>query len=105
MQKAGIELEDPYKDIKKCMQWGCFFPIAGHGRSSSKGGREEEEIDEGQRCHFTSHGYVYGPVHPAYNPYFSTCFFSQNSVFLSQQINQSCFSVDLSAQPNGAIIG
>jgi hypothetical protein len=44
-----------------------------------------------------------GPVHPAYNPYFSACFFSWNSVFLSQQINQQCFSAGLSAQPNGAI--
>jgi hypothetical protein len=43
-------------------------------------------------------------VHPAYNPYFSACFFNQNSVFLSQQINQQCFSAGLSAQPNGAHI-
>jgi hypothetical protein len=44
-----------------------------------------------------------GPVHLAYNPYFSAYFFSQNSIFLSQQISQQCFSVGLSAQPNGAI--
>jgi hypothetical protein len=31
------------------------------------------------------------PVHPAYNPYFLAYFFSQNSVFLSQQISQQCF--------------
>jgi hypothetical protein len=43
-----------------------------------------------------------GHVHPAYNPYFSACFFSQNNIFLSQQINQPCFSAGLSAQPNGA---
>jgi hypothetical protein len=49
--------------------------------------------------------YDIGPVHPAYNPYFSACFFSRNSVFLSQQINQQCFSAGLSAQPNGAIVG
>jgi hypothetical protein len=42
------------------------------------------------------------PLHPAYNPYFSACFFNQDSVFLSQQISQQCFSVGLSAQPNGA---
>jgi hypothetical protein len=42
------------------------------------------------------------PVHPAYNPSFLTCFFSRNSVFLSQQIIQRCFSAGLSAQPNGA---
>jgi hypothetical protein len=33
---------------------------------------------------------------------FQLVFFSQNSVFLSQQINQQCFSVGLSAQPNEA---
>jgi hypothetical protein len=30
---------------------------------------------------------VFSPVHPAYNPYFSSCFFSRNSVFLSRQIS------------------
>jgi hypothetical protein len=44
-------------------------------------------------------------VHPAYNPSFSACFFSRNSIFLSQQISQQCFSAGLSAQPNGAEIG
>jgi hypothetical protein len=44
------------------------------------------------------------PVRPAYNPSFLACFFSQNSIFLSQQISQQCFSADLSAQPNGANI-
>jgi hypothetical protein len=33
---------------------------------------------------------------------FSACFFSRNSVFLSQQISQQCFSAGLSAQLNGA---
>jgi hypothetical protein len=45
-----------------------------------------------------------GSVHPAYNPSFSACFFSRNSIFLSQQISQQCFPVGLSAQPNGAMI-
>jgi hypothetical protein len=45
-----------------------------------------------------------GPDHQAYNPFFSPCFFSQNSIFLSRQISQQCFSAGLSAQPNGAII-
>jgi hypothetical protein len=36
-----------------------------------------------------------GPVHPAYNPSFSACFFSWNSIFLSQQISQQCFSAGL----------
>jgi hypothetical protein len=44
-----------------------------------------------------------GHVHSAYNMYFSACFLSRNSVFLSQQINQQCFLAGLSAQPNGAI--
>jgi hypothetical protein len=44
-----------------------------------------------------------GPIHPAYNPYFSACFFSWNSNFLSQQISQQRFSAGLSAQPNGAM--
>jgi hypothetical protein len=42
-----------------------------------------------------------GPVYPAYNPSFSAYFFSQNSIFLSQQISQQRFSAGLSAQPNG----
>jgi hypothetical protein len=45
------------------------------------------------------------PVHPAYNPSFSVYFFSRNSIFLSQQISQQCFSAGLSAQPNGANVG
>jgi hypothetical protein len=42
------------------------------------------------------------PVHLAYNPSFSACFFIRNNIFLSQQISQHCFSAGLSAQPNGA---
>jgi hypothetical protein len=45
-----------------------------------------------------------GHAHPAYNPSFSACFFSQNSIFLSQQISQQCFSAGLLAQPNEALI-
>jgi hypothetical protein len=45
--------------------------------------------------------YCYGSVHPAYNPSFSACFFSRNSIFLSQQISQQRFSAGLSTQPNG----
>jgi hypothetical protein len=45
---------------------------------------------------------VNGPVHSAYNPSFSACFFSWNNIFLSQQISQQCFSAGLSAQPNGS---
>jgi hypothetical protein len=37
----------------------------------------------------------YGPVHLAHNPSYSACFFSQNSIFLSQKISQPCFSVGL----------
>jgi hypothetical protein len=46
----------------------------------------------------------WGHVHPAYNPSFSACFFSRNSIFLSQQISQPCFSAGLSAQPNGPLL-
>jgi hypothetical protein len=35
---------------------------------------------------------------------FQLVFFSRNSIFLSQQISQQCFSAGLSAQPNGANI-
>jgi hypothetical protein len=55
-----------------------------HGHSSSQ-----------QECNQDS-------VHPAYNPYFSACFFSRNSVFLSQQISQQYFSTGLSTHPNRA---
>jgi hypothetical protein len=36
-----------------------------------------------------------GSVHLAYNPSYSACFFSQNSIFLSQKISQQCFSAGL----------
>jgi hypothetical protein len=36
-----------------------------------------------------------GPVHLAYNPSYSACFFSRNSIFLSQKISQQCFSAGL----------
>jgi len=35
---------------------------------------------------------VVGPVRLCYNPYFSACFFSRNSIFLSQQISQNSVS-------------
>jgi hypothetical protein len=34
-------------------------------------------------------------VHLAYNPFYLACFFSRNSIFLSQKISQRCFSADL----------
>jgi hypothetical protein len=45
--------------------------------------------------------YLKGPVHSAYNPSFSACFFNRNNIFLSQQISQQYFLAGLSAQPNG----
>jgi hypothetical protein len=30
----------------------------------------------------------FDPIHSAYNPSFSACFFSQNNIFLLQQISQ-----------------
>jgi hypothetical protein len=44
----------------------------------------------------------YGPVYSAYNPSFSVYFFSRNSIFLSHQISQQCFSAGLLAQPNAS---
>jgi hypothetical protein len=36
-----------------------------------------------------------GPVHLTYNPSYSACFFSRNSIFLSQKISQQYFSAGL----------
>jgi hypothetical protein len=41
------------------------------------------------------HHTYYGPVHLAYNPSYLACFFSRNSIFLSQKISQQCFSAGL----------
>jgi hypothetical protein len=38
---------------------------------------------------------VFGPVHLAYNPSYLVCFFSRNSIFLSQKFSQQCFSAGL----------
>jgi hypothetical protein len=46
---------------------------------------------------------IIDPVHPPYNLSFSACFFSRNSIFLSQQTSRQCFLAGLSAQPNGAV--
>ena len=43
-----------------------------------------------------------GSIRFFYNPYFSTCFFSQNSVFLSQQINRNSIPVCFFSEANGA---
>jgi hypothetical protein len=43
-----------------------------------------------------------GPVHPAYNPYFSACFFSRNNIFLSQQISQQYFSYGTNVNQTGS---
>jgi hypothetical protein len=37
----------------------------------------------------------FGPVHLAYNPSYLACFFSRNSILLSQKISQQCFSAGL----------
>jgi hypothetical protein len=49
--------------------------------------------------------WLFGACSPAYNPSFSTYFFSRNNIFLSHQISQQCFPAGLSAQPNGALVG
>jgi hypothetical protein len=78
----------------------------GEGRGTSGGGRPGATAVTtlGQESPSQTVVHNIGLVHPAYNPYFSACFFNWNSVFLSQQISQQCFSAGLSAQPNGAII-
>jgi hypothetical protein len=40
----------------------------------------------------------------SYNPYFSAYFFSQNSNFLSQQINEQYFQPWLFSEANGLIV-
>ena len=45
-----------------------------------------------------------GHVRFSYNPYFSACFFSRNSVFLSQQISRNSVSSCFFSEANGAII-
>jgi hypothetical protein len=45
----------------------------------------------------------FGHVHSAYNPSFSACFFSRNSIFLTTN-HPTVFSAGLSAQPNGSFI-
>jgi len=41
------------------------------------------------------------PVRFSYNPSFSACFFSRNSVFLSQQISRNSVSVCFFSEANG----
>ena len=45
----------------------------------------------------------YSPVRFFYNPSFSACFFSQNSVFLSQQISRNSVSACFFSDANEAI--
>jgi hypothetical protein len=44
-----------------------------------------------------------GPVRLSYNSYFSACFFSRNSVFLSQQISEQYFQPWLFSEANGLV--
>jgi hypothetical protein len=69
----------------------------------------EREIVQPISCHSTNQTHtvrhsLQGPVYSAYNPSFAVCFFSRNSIFLSQQISHQSFSAGLSAQPNGSKI-
>ena len=45
-----------------------------------------------------------GLVRFSYNPYFSACFFSRNSIFLSQQINRNSISACFFSEANRAKI-
>ena len=46
-----------------------------------------------------------GPVRFSYNPYFSACFISRNSIFLSQQISWNSVSAFFSAKRTGPFLG
>jgi hypothetical protein len=93
-----------------------FFlsPIHGNGRCIDRGGNENEwtmhkgghwpVITSTRGCPDARTRTILqckGSVYLAYNSIFSAYFFSQNNIFLSQQISQQCFSAGLSAQPNG----
>ena len=47
--------------------------------------------------------HYYGHVRLSYNPYFSACFFSRNSIFLSQQISRNSVSACFFSEANGAV--
>ena len=47
------------------------------------------------KCHYQT-------VRFSYNPSFSACFFSRNSVFLSQQISRNSVSICFFSEANGA---
>jgi len=42
-------------------------------------------------------------VRLSYNPYFSACFFSQNIIFLSQQISRNSVPACFFSEANGAV--
>ena len=50
-----------------------------------------------------SPNYDFGPVRLSDNPYFSACFFSRNSIFLSQQIHRNSVSACFFSEANRAI--
>jgi hypothetical protein len=74
---------DPIDRVQRCL-----------APTSTDQSWNHDSLAEAKRSWIISH------VHLAYNPSFSAYFFSQNSIFLSQQISQQCFSAGLSAQPN-----
>ena len=43
-----------------------------------------------------------GPICSSYNPSFSACFFSQNNIFLSQQISRNSVSACFFSEANEA---
>ena len=47
---------------------------------------------------------ILGPVRFSYNPKFSTCFFSRNSVFLSQQISRNSISACFFSEANETLV-
>jgi hypothetical protein len=45
----------------------------------------------------------YGPVHLAYNPSYSTCFFSRNNIFLSKKSGNRVFQPDYNSSRTAPI--
>jgi hypothetical protein len=66
------------------IDYGCYY---------KRGGKELKL----HRYSDTDMGGDISPVQPAYDPYFSDCFFSRNNVFLSQKISQKSVSAYFSA--------
>ena len=77
------------------LNWSNIIPM---GSSSTACLRKKYN---GNKFNLYQEEFHIGPVRFSYNPYFSACFFSQNSVFLSQQISQNNVSTYFFSEANG----